>query len=245
MKDLQITDMHCHVLPGIDDGAKDWDMSLEMMRRSWEAGVRTLIATPHYLPWRHTIIAGKVPELCREASARAEKELGISLPVWPGQELYYHRDILHDLESGRALSLAGSRYVLVEFDEQIPWRELQTAAEQFSRSRWQMIIAHVERFSALRDPAHLQEVLELGVQLQSNAEEMTHGFLNGTTRWLKKRYAAQEILYLGSDMHNLDSRPPISRSALQWTDRLENDYRNSLLHGNAARILAGAERTGG
>ena len=245
MKELQITDMHCHVLPGIDDGAKDWDMTLQMMQRSWEAGVRTLIATPHYLPWRQTIIAEQVPDLCREAEERAGRELGISLPVWPGQELYYHRDILKDLESGRALSLAGSRHVLVEFDEQIPWRELQTAAEQFSRSRWQMIIAHVERFSALRDPEHLEQVLSLGIQLQSNADEMTGGFLNGTVRWLKKRYAAREILYLGSDMHNLDSRPPLSRSVLQWTERLPDDYRNELLQENASRILAGAKRTGG
>lgn len=232
-----ITDIHCHILPGVDDGAADWDMSLEMLRRSWNAGVRKLIATPHYLPWRHTITARIIPDLCRELAERAERELGISPDIYPGQELYYHRDILEDLETGKALSLAGSRYVLVEFDEGAPWSEIRLAADQFRRGRWQMIAAHAERYSALRDPEHLRELLEVGAQLQSNADEMTRGFLNGTTRWLKKRYAAREIQYIGSDMHNLTSRPPLSGNILRWTEKLEEDYRIGILGSYADDIL--------
>ena len=238
MSELPITDIHCHILPGIDDGSADWDMTMQMLQISWNAGVRRLIATPHYLPWRKTVTAEQVPDLCREAEERAAAGLGIRMEIHPGQELYYHRDILKDLESGRALPLAGSRFVLVEFDEQIPWREMHGAMELFARSRWQMILAHAERFSALRDPEHLQEALELGILLQSNADEMGHGFLNGTTRWLKKRYAAREIMFIGSDMHNLTNRPPLSPKCLQWTDRLDGGYREELLCRNAEKILA-------
>ena len=237
MSDLPITDIHSHILPGIDDGSADWDMTLQMLQMSWDAGVRRLIATPHYLPWRKTIIAEQVPDLCLEAEGRAERELGIRMEIYPGQELYYHRDIMKDLESGRALPLAGSRCVLVEFDEQVPWREMLRAMELFSRSRWQMILAHAERFSAIRDPENLQTALELGILLQSNAEEMGHGFLNGTTRWLKKRYAAREIMFIGSDMHNVSGRPPLTRKSLQWTEKLDREYREELLCRNAEKIL--------
>ena len=236
MNTFSITDIHCHILPGVDDGAADWDTSLEMLRRSWEAGVRSLIATPHYLPWRKTITAHAIPDLCRELTERARQELGIAPQIWPGQELYFHRDILDDLAAGKALPLAGSRYVLVEFDEEAPWSEIRLAADQFRRSSWRMIAAHVERYSALRDDEHLRDLLAAGALLQSNADEMTHGFLNGTTRWLKKRYAAREIRYIGSDMHNLTDRPPLDRAALHWTEKLEEDYRRGILGGYAAEI---------
>ena len=53
-------DIHTHILPGIDDGAADWKMSLGMVKASWKAGVRTIIATPHFLPWKEDNHTGQV-----------------------------------------------------------------------------------------------------------------------------------------------------------------------------------------
>ncbi len=233
-----IFDMHCHVLPGIDDGSKDWDMTLQMLTKAYEAGVTEFIATPHFYPWRKHIIAWEVPDLCKEAEERFHALKGAQIHIYPGQELYYHDEILQDLKEGRALTLAGSRYVLVEFSESAPFSKVRTAVEKFRRSPYQMIIAHVERFACLRERGALDEVLSKGVLLQSNAEEMGRGLFDKTKRWLQKLYKEEEIRFVGSDMHNLTNRPPISKENLEWFEKhLHEAYRNQILYENAARII--------
>ncbi len=230
-----IFDIHSHVLPGLDDGSSNWDMTLEMLRTSWESGVRAIFATPHYLPWRNSYKAKDVPGLCKEAEKRLKDTHGIVLPIYPGQELYYHSDILKDLEAGKAIPMAGSRRVLVEFDEDAPYSQIKNAVGQLRSGGYKILIAHCERYTALRDPAHLEQLLQMNAKLQSNAEEMQKGFMSRTKQWLKKRYAAEEILYLGSDMHDLTSRPPITPEALKWFEKHipEGTYRKQLFWGNA------------
>ena len=135
-------DIHTHVLPGIDDGAKNWDMALAMLKSSRDAGVSHVIATPHFLPWKENVSPQKIRELCEEAMQRC-REAGIEMQVYPGNELYYYADILKDLAEGRASTLAGSRYALVEFAEDIRFSELLHAAMQFKRSPYRLIAAHV------------------------------------------------------------------------------------------------------
>ena len=237
MEERAVFDIHSHVLPGIDDGSKNWDMSMEMIRQSWEAGVRKIIATPHFLPWRHTIIAHQVPGLCQEAMERAKKELGIDIQIYPGQELYYAASVIDALAEGRALTLAGTRYVLVEFDEGAPYSDITDAVRRLTRNAYKPIIAHVERFSALRDEAHLDEIMSLGASLQSNAEEMQRGLFDKTKSWLKKRYQNEDIRFIGSDMHNLTSRPPITKKTLSWFDKhLEADYAGRFMWSNAVQL---------
>ncbi|MDO4418704.1 MAG: hypothetical protein Q4C02_10565, partial [Eubacteriales bacterium] len=150
-----IWDIHSHCLPGIDDGAKDWEMSLRMLQASWDSGVRTVIATPHYLPWRsHPLGADLVRDLCTEAEDRCRRELGIRLRILPGEELYFHNSIVEDLREGRALTLAGTRTVLVEFSERVPWTELSAGLIQLCRSGYRPILAHAERYGCLRKESH-------------------------------------------------------------------------------------------
>ena len=67
---MEIIDIHTHVLPGIDDGAENWDMSMEMLKIAWDSGVRRVIATPHFLPWKSQISPEKIRHMCREAQER-------------------------------------------------------------------------------------------------------------------------------------------------------------------------------
>ena len=235
----KICDMHCHVLPGIDDGSKSWEMTLRMLKKSWDAGVRAVVATPHYLPWRHTIIARQVPALCEEASRRFKEEYGEDLPVYPGQELYYHIELVSAIEEGRALTLAGTRYVLVEFAEEENYSVMVGAAENLLRNGYKPIFAHVERFAALRNEKNLADLLARGVLLQSNYEEMSKGnFLNSTVRWLTKRYKREEISFLGTDMHNLTDRGPVTTEQLAWFEKhLDESYYQKIAWDNASRIF--------
>ncbi|MDO5138643.1 MAG: hypothetical protein Q4D71_09350, partial [Oscillospiraceae bacterium] len=96
-------------------------------------------------------------------------------------------------------------------------------------------------YDALYREENYEELLSLGVRLQSNAEEMERGFLDKRKRWLKKRYDAQEIRYLGSDAHDPSRRPPLSEKNLRWfREHLGEEYRQKLFAGNARRIVEGS-----
>ena len=217
-------------------------MTLDMLKASHDAGVCAVIATPHFLPWQKNVSTDTVRALCAEAMQRCCKELGFDMRILPGNELFYHIEILKDLAEGRACTLAGSRYVLVEFAEDAPLSEILGAAERFRRSPWRLIAAHAERYTALRSKDTLEKFLDTGAELQSNIAEMQGGFFDSNKNWLKKRYAAQEIRYVASDMHNMSQRPPISAASLRWFGKnLDEEYRDRLFHGNPEKILRSAE----
>ena len=236
-ENIDIWDIHTHILPGIDDGARDWSVSVEMIRKSWEAGVRHLIATPHFLPWQDNVSAEVITGLCGEAMERARKELGISMEILPGQEIYYHVDLLKELSDRKVLTLAGGNCVLVEFSEDCTIQELLSAAESFRRSPFRMIAAHCERYAVLRKRENLISFMKADVMLQSNIEVIAPGLFHPEKRWLKQRYASRDISYIASDMHNLTDRPPISEKSLGWFRKhLKADYFEKLLSGNPGQI---------
>lgn len=234
-----IVDIHTHILPGIDDGAKDWDTCMKMLAKSWECGVKRIFATPHYIPWEKHISPKDIYRLCAEAQQRARKELGIDVTIYPGQEIYYHIDMSSNIKKGEALTLAGSRYALVEFATDIPYRVLYCGIKEMCENHFRPIIAHVERYGCLRKPGRIEELHDIGVMLQMNLEALQGGFLDETSRWAKKRLMNREIHFLASDMHNLKSRPPMSKENLEWIrKKLDREYQEELLCSNSGKIQA-------
>ncbi len=233
-----ICDIHSHILPALDDGAKNWDETMEMLRTAYDSGVRAIIATPHYLPWKERRSAERIASLCQEAMERAKRDLGIDILIYAGNELYYHQELPEALESGDALTLAGSKYILVEFSEGVAFKEMKHALESLQRSGYRVILAHCERYICIREERSLEEILEMGVLLQSNAEEIERGMFDQTKRWLTKRYKAQQISFIGSDMHHITRRKPLSPSQVSWYERkLPEDYRRRLFYENAESRL--------
>ena len=90
----------------------------------------------------------------------------------------------------------------------------------------------MERYEALRKKEYFVEILNMGVEMQSNAEEMQRRMFDKTKRWLKRCYDKQEISYVGSDAHDPIKRPPLSDKSLKWfQDHLDAEYREKLFGG--------------
>ena len=212
----EVVDIHTHILPGIDDGAKNWDMCLKMINRSWDFGVRKIIATPHYLPWRNVTPADKIQQLCREAEEKAKSRLGKPMKIYPGSELYYHSELIDKLDEGKVLTLAGSRYILVEFGMDVPYRELYQGLSRLRMEQYHPILAHVERYRCLRKPGRLEEVKKTGALFQMNQKAFQKGLLDETGRWSRQRLMQGEIDFIASDMHNLTSREPFDEKYMGW-----------------------------
>lgn len=231
-------DIHTHILPGIDDGARDWDMCLEMIDRAWDGGIRRIIATPHYLPWQKKKKNPlQIVRLCVEVQRRVRAELGYEIKIYPGQEIYYHVDMIEEIRRGEILTMAGTRHILVEFPIDISAQQLKQAVRHICESRYIPILAHIERYECLRTNETLEEAAELGALFQINIKSLQGAMLNQTTRWCKHQLQERKIDFLASDMHNLGSRPPTSYKMLDWVGKkLDREYQRDILLRNALRM---------
>lgn len=233
-------DIHAHVLPGVDHGAKDWDMSLKMLAKCARGGTKTVIATPHYLPWKEGVTTELIRELCKEAEDRLQKEYGISMEIYPGHEVYYCTELVELLKAGKALPLAESRYVLVEFGTEESYQTLCKASRDLRYNRYIPIFAHVERYRCLDHKEKLVELKEMGALLQVNVGSLQGSLFDERARRAKQWLNAGVIDFLASDMHDLEKRSPITNEKLKWVQKkLDSQYQDKLLYGNAKKILDG------
>lgn len=231
-------DIHTHVLPGIDDGARDWDTCLQMLVKSAECGVGTIIATPHYLPWRQGAKAEDIRQLCIEAEEKLQRKHGISMDIYPGNEIYYTLEVVERLKQGEILTLAGSRYVLVEFGTGSSYQSICRAVKEFRDAGYIPVIAHVERYSCLHQMPRIEDIKQMGALLQMNVEAFQNGWFDSESRWAKKCLSSRMIDFLASDMHSVTRRPPMSRQQLDWVrKKLDSDYRKALLYQNSRKIF--------
>lgn len=241
---MSITDIHAHILPGIDDGARDWETCMLMLERSAESGVRRIIATPHYLPWKKNADPDMIKCLCKEAEERFRERSDVLMQIDPGHEIWYHAEAVERLKSGMISTLAGSRYVLVEFSTRESYINICRAVQSFRESGYLPILAHTERYESLKQPGRLGELRILGAYLQMNMEVFATGRFTPMGRRIRRILGeagrdtdASLIHFLASDMHNTDSRPPMSRQLLNRAQKVVDDTSlKQLLSSNSDRI---------
>ena len=163
-----ITDMHCHVLPGLDDGPKDMDESLEVLREAARQGIDTMICTPHFHPGRYKVHAAQIAKSIQEVRMALIRE-HINLRLVAGQECYYYSGLVDELDSGNVLTMAGTSFVLVEFEPDALYTTLRRAVRELADAGYRPILAHYERYRCLDgDVGRLDELRGLGAMLQLN-----------------------------------------------------------------------------
>ncbi len=206
-----MTDIHTHILPGMDDGAVDVETSLSMLRAQCRQGVDAVILTPHFYRRREHISQFLAR---RRASAQRLAEALMALPkdearalprLALGAEVAWFPN-LADSEDLDRLTLGASRCLLLELPFQ-PWTEqmLRQLYELPGRTGLTPILAHLERYFKGQKPQYIEAVLELGFPVQVSAAPLAHPLQRGTVlRLLRQRQA----WYMASDSHNLTDRPP-------------------------------------
>lgn len=107
-------DIHSHILPGIDDGAENFETSMQMLRIAQKQGIHSIILTPHYKPMHHNAHPESLAAL-RERLLEGMKGEGLDIGLYLGNEFYFHSGMFQKLEEKQACTMAGSAYVLIEF----------------------------------------------------------------------------------------------------------------------------------
>lgn len=231
-------DIHCHIMPGVDDGSPDMATSLEMLRIADKNGITHLILTPHHKPMHHNVS----PEhnvVYRKKLQEAAKEAGIKAKLFSGNEIYYSDETMEELIEGKICSLAGSDYVLVEFHPTNPYKAIQNAISRVQAAGFIPIIAHVERYSDIvSHPARVKDLIEMGSFIQVNASSIMGKYGFGISHFTKKLLKEELVHFVASDAHDTGRRAPNLLDCRNYVERkYGEDYGKKLFFTNPANVI--------
>ncbi len=201
-------DLHCHILPGIDDGAADLSVSLDMARASVADGVTVLACTPHILPG---LYPNTGPQICQAVDQLQDAldRNGIALRLVAGADNHITPDFVNGLKSGHLLSLASSRYVLVEPPHHVLPPRLEDMFFGLLSAGYVPILTHPERLSWIK--LHYQVIDRLwrrGVWMQITAGSLAGAFGKNAQYWAERLLDEGRVHILATDAHDTKRRLP-------------------------------------
>jgi protein-tyrosine phosphatase len=205
----RMADLHSHLLPGVDDGARDLEQAINMARQAVADGIAASILTPHHLNGVYRNDAREVRDGCAAFRA-ALHERGIGLEVYPGAECHLVPELPAALAAGRAMTLADhGKAVLVELPVHTVPRGATEILEELIGLGLQPVIAHPERNTALAgDPGQLAEWVDMGCLGQVTAQSCSGRFGPAVQAAARAMVRRGLIHFVASDAHRDQRRIP-------------------------------------
>ena len=233
---IGIIDMHCHILPDADDGARTIEESKKMLETAYEEGIRTIIATPHYRRDMFECSAAKIREKYEEVKVLA-KEIGNDMEILLGCECHAEVELVEKINRGECLAMAETKYVLVEFSGAAEFAYIREQIYELSCNGYKPIIAHVERCKRIKEK-HIAELISLGAKMQVNAGSILgdEGFKN--KKFCRMMMKKDFISVVGTDAHRSDRREPkIRRCADYIIKKMGSEYAHRVLIENPKKMF--------
>jgi len=235
-------DLHSHILPAIDDGARDMGMSLAMLQMAVENGTTGIVATPHIIEGKWLPSWDRVLAECYMLQEMIQKA-GISIPIFPGGEVAIHLDILNLLKGPGAYCINSGRYMLVE----LPAVHIPSFTDDFfftlQAKGITPILAHPERHPDLgKNPEVLVDWINKGVLTQINGTSIT-GCMGERVMATAELFLVNKMVHtLGSDAHHIHNRNTNLASAVaRMTQLIGHKATQDILFVNPDNILCGRE----
>lgn len=206
-------DLHCHLLPGIDDGAPDLATSLEMARIAAADGIEVIACTPHIMPGVYDNDAKGI----KSAIAALQAELdgaGIALRLVCGADTHIAPDLNKGLKDGRIPTLNDTRYFLFEPPHHVPPPRLEYAVFDAMAAGYHPIITHPERLHWI--DSHYEAITRLakaGAWMQLTCGAITGAFGKGPRYWAERMLDEGHVNIIATDAHNLRNRKPVMSKA--------------------------------
>ena len=233
-------DVHCHILPGVDDGARTMEDALRMLRISWKEGIRHVVVTPHF----HVGHYETPMEVLRERFEELRRQTWRELPemnLYLGCEICYHMDAGKKLARGELLTMGGTKNVLVEFLPKSGISTIQNGLQEIQMAGKQPILAHAERYrELLGNYDAIEKFIQMGFYIQVNASAVAgqEGFR--IKQFVKKLLDYEMVHLIGTDAHDPQHRKPAIRDCATYIERKwGSDYVEELLVHNPDVLLKG------
>lgn len=208
-------DLHCHILPGLDDGAANLAVSLAMARTAVADGISTVVCTPHILP---TVYDNTGPVI-RAAVSKLQAALGeakIPLRVLPGADVHIASDLVDGLRCGRVLSVADSHYFLLEPPHHLFAPAICDCVFSVMAAGYIPILTHPERLDWIGQYYDkIQELARAGMLIQVTGGALVGEFGRRARHWSQRMLDDGLVDVVATDAHGTVTRPPRMSDAVE------------------------------
>lgn len=231
-------DIHTHILPGVDDGARDYRQARELVRMAWDYGTRAMILTPHYRGAYKKVSVQWLREYFDVFSQMIDTDVP-GMRLYLGNEIYYETDAPERLAEGRILSLNDSQYALLEFSTRSTHSQVMRGISETVRCGFTPVIAHVERYDIFRSDTDLiDEVLDMSALIQVNADSIMGEHGGKISKYCQNLLKEEKVHFIASDAHDPVKRPPLLRECfLKVHKKYGADYASRLFYDNAQAVI--------
>jgi len=235
-------DIHCHLVPGIDDGAKSWQESMAMARMAVADGIETIVVTPHQLGG----YAHNSGEIIRHRTVELQQELDahdIPLQVLPGADVRIDQGMIEGLRNGSVVTLGDhGRHVLLELPHEM-YFPLEPVLDDLERAGMVGILSHPERNQGLlKQPSLVERLVHYGCLMQVTAGSLTGTFGPNSQNMAEWMLNEGLVHFLSTDAHGPRSRRPLLGRAFQHAaEMVGEETAIDLCCRNPAAVAAGEE----
>lgn len=223
-------DIHTHLLPYVDDGVRDFDEAISIIKDLSNQGVKHIFVTPHYYKMRNYVSTKqenlKIFNQLKEKTSREN----IDVFLYLGNEINYTIEVLKVIDQGIVSPLKDPIY-LIEFSTQASVYEITEAVHNMKSKGYLPILAHIERYEKLSDIEDVRLLKKLGALIQINASSVlgSRGFF--TKRWIKKLIKENCVDFIASDSHSL--RPNLMSDAYTYVEKKFSKEKANQLFNNS------------
>ena len=238
-----MVDLHNHILPGIDDGAKDMEETLKMGKIAEAEGFSKIVATPHYIEGEFTLEKEQFLGIINAVNEHFAEQ-SVHIEVLPGLEIYISPDLPSKLEKGEVFTLNNTPYVLVE----LPMGSVPIYTEDILYEMrllgYKPVIAHPERYiKVTKDPDYLRGLIEQGNYVQINSLSII-GVLGKKTKQTAEILLKHKMVhFIGTDAHTSRIRSPRIKEALEQMRKWVGDEYVEEIINNGRALIRGEEIT--
>ncbi|MDD3304279.1 MAG: hypothetical protein PHP54_05115 [Clostridia bacterium] len=231
-------DMHCHIIPNIDDGSQNITETLEMAKKASCLGYTGIYATPHYIENRHETdkidIKNSVAVLNKML-----KEKNISITIYEGNEIYICNELLEIVRDHKVCTLGKSKYILFELPFSGEVLNLKEIISELSHVGYIPILAHPERYEFIsKDYKRVLPFIQEGALLQINLASITGYYGNKPKKCVEKLLKNNLVHFIGTDAHDSHSIYDIHEKALKLITKKTSDKKlHEILIDNPNNVL--------
>lgn len=235
---IGIADIHCHILPYVDDGAQQKEESRKLLRMEYEQGVRTICLTPHLRKGMF-----ETPdEVILEQFERFKERAGAyrkRMRFYLSREYHCDSAFINKLEQDKVMPLGNSRFLLTEMSSRYSEQQIFEYVEIVLKSGYRPLIAHIERYPSLtKSTMQIQDLIDMGALIQCNCSSLLAREGYKQAAWVKKLLKEELVHVIGSDAHDSEERPPeLDKAADYLEKKVGIDYARQLLRINPMTIL--------
>lgn len=232
-------DLHSHILMGIDDGSKDLQTSIEILKNAAKNNITDILLTPHYIKNSKYMANNEQKQKLLNELKQEMLSNGININLYLGNEVYINDDILYLIKSKQISTLNNSKYILIELPFMNQISNLKEIIFELIVNNYIPIIAHPERYQFVQEnPIIIKELIDMGVLFQGNYKSLYGNYGKKAKKTLKILLKNNLIHFLASDIHCSNKDYEISKLKRKIKKIVKDEKKvYNLLENNFTKVI--------